>query len=408
MTQHRRTHDFETEKISSGFPLRSLSCQHLSEIVSEYKAFEKNASTIFGIHQQSLWVENWATHVNDEVYVLCIHENEKLVFALPFEVARCRTAWVGRFPAGVHSNANFPMLDRFAQLPTEEELDALKKLSRQKAPKITALYFERQLQQHTGVENPIFKYFHKVKSPNLSLSASLEGGFDGILSRVKGKRRMKRHRQQRRGLEGIGKIEFKILADPQEIEQTLDIYLDCKAKQLATMGAPNTFAGRRHRAFMLANYLASAEALKAGKPQTFALQQLAVGGEVRAILGTCLDWGGIHIEIATHQNDETAAYSVGEYLICESIQDACERNLKFYDLGLGDQRYKRSWCKEETWHYDTMIPIAFYGHYLVGYHTFKSLVKAQIKDSPFLWNTASHIRSIIGPIIERFKKKPED
>lgn len=401
MTQHRREHDFKAEQMSGRTSVRVTSCSHFSEIIEEYRAFEKDPSTVFGIHQQSLWLENWAKHVNDALYVLCIRDNDRLVFALPFEVARCRTAWVGRFPAGIHSNANFPMVDRFAKQPTQEELIELKFLARQSAPKITALYFERQLQKHSGVENPVLKHFSKVRSPNLALSASLEGGFEGLLSRVKGKRRMKRHRQQQRGLESLGDVAFKVLTEPEEIEQTLDIYLACKAKQLSEMGAPNTFAGPKHRAFMLENYLSSAHALKLGKPQTFALQQLSVAGEVRAILGTCLDWGGIHIEIATHRNDETATYSVGEFLICESIQNACERGLTFYDLGLGDQRYKRSWCKDETWHYDSMIPIALYGHYLVGYHTFKSILKAYIKDSPFLWKIASRVRSYIGPYMRR-------
>lgn len=401
MNQHRREHDFETEDASTPLPARALSCVHLRDILQEYKALEAQPSSLYGIHQQSIWLENWQKHVNNDVYVLCIHDNNRLVFALPFEVARCRTAWVGRYPSGIHANANFPMMDRLVAPPTHAELHRLKIIARETAPKITALYFERQLQDHSGVKNPILSHFPKVKSPNVSLSASLEGGFEGILSRVNGKRRMKRHRQQQRGLESIGTVAFKILDDAKEIEETLDMYLDCKTKQLKAMGAPNTFAGPKHRAFMLANYLQSIDNLHKGQKQNFSLQRLDVGGVPRAILGTCLERDGIHIEIATHNNDETAQYSVGEYLICESIKEACNRGLAFYDLGLGDQRYKRSWCREETWHYDSMIPIAFYGHYLVAFHTCKSKVKAFIKDRPTLWRYASKCRSIIGPRIEK-------
>ena len=403
MTQYPNQRDFQAQGTDIISPQRALSCVHFSDAIDEYKMLEAQNTSIFGIHQQSMWLENWAEHVNDEIYILCIHENNRLVFALPFEMVRHQNAWIGRYPAGVHSNANFPMMDRLATYPTRLEFEALKNIAQQSVPKMAALYLERQLQCHSGVENPVLKYFTKTRSPNLALSASLTGGFEGILSRVNKKRRMKRHRQQKRGLQAIGPIIFEVQTEPEAIEETLDIYLECKSKQLAEMGAPNNFAGDKHRSFMRANYLKSAEALKRGEAQTFALQTLRVNGIIRAILGTCLNCKGVSVEIVTHRNDETSHCSAGEFLICESIQHACDNHLEFYDLGLGDHPYKRSWCREEIWHYDTVIAFSVYGYCIAFYHRGLNFLKAYIKDRPSLWKIAAQIRSIIGPIMLRIK-----
>lgn len=395
-------HESKTEIFKNSEPIgpatRTLTCVALDKISDEYATLEAQDLSLYGMHQQSLWLRHWHDHVNNQIFVLCIHDSGKLVFALPFEICRYMGAWVGRYAGGIHANANFPLMDRMAVAPSKAEISTLEKLAKKYHPQLTAIILERQLTEHSGIKNPINTYYMSIRSPNLALSASLEGGFDGALSRVNGSKRLKRHRQQGRRLTEIGDIEFKVVTEPKEIETILDTYLNWKAKQLAEMGAPNTFAGTKMRAFMLANYLKSAGNAYHGGEQQFALQVLQVAQEPYAIIGTCLIDGGISIEIMAHCDDHTNQLSSGEYLICESIQNACARGLSFYDLGLGDQRYKRSWCRLETWHYDAVIPLSTYGYSLQRYQIFKNGLKGYIKSNKKLWHYASKIRSLLSVI----------
>lgn len=395
-------HEAKTEILKNSEPIahaaRLLNCVPFNEICDDYAALENSADSLYGMHQKSLWTRHWHDHVTGKIFVLSIHENGKLVFALPFEITCYKGTCIGRYVGGIHANANFPLMDQHAQAPSKDELLALKKMAKKLQPELSAFILERQLTELEGVKNPLVQHCLTIRSPNLALSASLEGGFDGVLSRVSGSKRMKRHRQQGRRLAEFGPVEFKVVTEADEIETTLDTYLRWKAKQLAAMGAPNTFAGKKMRAFMLANYLESAECARKGGEAHFALQVLKVADKPYAILGTCLVDGGISIEIMAHYNDHTNQLSSGEYLICESIQNACERELLFYDLGLGDQRYKRSWCRQETWHYDTVMPLSVYGHILQRYQIFKNSVKSYIKSNQRLWAYASKIRSMLSLI----------
>lgn len=101
--------------------------------------------------------------------------------------------------------------------------------------------------------------------------------------------------------------------------------------------------------------------LEDGRPG-LELHALTLDGQVVAVLGAAGDreqLSGMFISFDTAS--ETAKFSPGEILVAAVIRAQCARGRVAFDLGVGEARYKRTFCNEVEHLADTVVAVTALG-----------------------------------------------
>lgn len=303
---------------------------------------------------------------------------------LPLERSGNATA---HYVGGKHANGNFPVgkPEDIAALGSAA-LDALENCRQLQEVGINAVALERQYAEWKGVSNP-FVGRHSVQSPNVALSFCLADGFDAIVTRCGGAKRRKKFRSQMRKLETVAPINLVIPVDGDEAALVLETFFQFKAARFREVGIPNAFGDDATRAAFMDMFMQSANVDK----KVHELHMLKVGDELAAIMGCTVNDGQLTVEFSTF-NPKFSHFGPGEQLFFLSIEDACKRGIEIFDFGVGDERFKRTWCDVETWHRDTFIAVSARGQLTRIAKQMRSTMVRSLKSNEQLWKTAKAAR----------------
>lgn len=127
----------------------------------------------------------------------------------------------------------------------------------------------------------------------------------------------------------------------------------------------------------------------------------AHAGHISAIAS--LSRKGDHVICQFSSIDETICpeASPGELLFWLMIEKACREGVSVFDFGVGDQLYKRNWCRQETIQHDILIPLTWKGALMRPLLVGVTKAKAAIKRNPQLYALAQRWRA------EQCPKTPE-
>jgi CelD/BcsL family acetyltransferase involved in cellulose biosynthesis len=337
------------------------------------------------------WLAHWATHVNNNIAIVTATRNGRLVLALALEVIKQSGLHVARFVGGHHANGNFPaMCHAFTQAEAEALLEQLQAQLRHKPWSVDVIVLERQLAELGGINNPLLAK-GQSKSPNISLHLNVDQSFDAVLDTTRSaKRKRKRHRSQQRKYQAAGGFSVSNPVAKEFAASLLDQYFAMKAYQLKNIGASNTFRNVNEQAFFKALFSDPTP----HPDHDFYLSSLDVGGKIRAIHGSCLHGLRQMVQFTAFSDDELNKTSPGDFLNFALIEAACQSKTQIYDLGVGDEAYKRSWCDVETWHYDAVIGITLRGKLAKLQLDAVRCAKRCIKNNQHLWSFARRIRKL--------------
>lgn len=336
--------------------------------------------------QSPAWVRAWAETVNPDIVVGLVRHHGRTLMALPLEIVAVGPFRVARFPGGSHANGNFAPTDR-AEPPVAADLDALVAALGHARPDIDLIALERLCPERHGLSNPLVCLPH-VASADVGLAVNLEGGFEGVLGRVSGKRKRKKHRSQQRKFEAVGAIDCGRARSAAEASALLDTFFALKGERLKRMGADDVFADGKVRTFFRRLF---GEAAESGAP-AFVIDRLTVGGVVRAITGSSLSGGRLICEFSAFSDDELIQASPGDYLFYENIASACNEGRAVFDFSVGDERYKREWCDIETVYADVRLPLGFKGAALAGFIGLRAALVRRVKSNRRLWAMLRRMR----------------
>jgi CelD/BcsL family acetyltransferase involved in cellulose biosynthesis len=85
--------------------------------------------------------------------------------------------------------------------------------------------------------------------------------------------------------------------------------------------------------------------------------------------------------------------SPGELLFWLMIERAALTGASLFDFGIGDQDYKRRWCRSETLHHDLMIAVTPRGRIAERLLIALTRAKARIKNNTALYSSIQRIRA---------------
>ncbi len=360
-----------------------------AQAIAAYKQFSANA--IHGPAQSCDWISGWTeAHGTDTIVALVSFDSEPIL-ALALEVIRHRGLVEAIYPGGRHANGNFAAIarDRADTLPGGI-VDAITEAIAAAHPDVDVLRLERQQPEIGGVANPLITA-NSAPSPNISLAANLDGGFDAYLERHSGKRKRKKHRSDGRKFDEQGGFRCFLAQSPDETDALLDAFFVMKAKRFRERGIFDVFADPDTRTFFKKLFARHAGSAAPG----YVVQALEIGGAIRAVTGNSICEGRVVCEFSGFIEDKGLSTSPGDFLFFENIAWTCENGHSVYDFSVGDEFYKRQWCDFETVQFDTLVPLSMKGRVASAGLGVMASAKRRLKSSPRLWAAAKTLRRAI-------------
>ena len=221
----------------------------------------------------------------------------------------------------------------------------------------------------------------------------LAPSFEALLAGRNAAHKRKKLKAKERLLAAAGTVRVAVAATPAEVEAALAAFFAQKAASLAARGLDDPFAAPAVRDAFRRLALAS---LGAAFP-LLELTSLEVGGRIRAVIGAATHRGRLFALFASHADDDLARASPGETLFFRHIEAACGHGLAAYDMGVGRERYKESWCDERVALLDLRLPVTVLGRLFVAVEAVLGGGKAAIRRNRRFWEVVRRWRArIVG------------
>ncbi len=384
----------EAEGQSRPFPAAPLSLRlhdRMEPLAACWHAME--AQNNLSLHQCYDWCAAWVkTHACNLLIVEGVRDG-RTQFILPLEIVRRGPVRVASLLATAFSNINTGLYaPEFLVAEGGTELrSALQQVRGEFARSFDLLLLEKIPLDWRGETSP-FSSLPSVLNQNAAFQLELLEDFEETLAQLNAKRRRKKLRTSERRLAMIGGYEHVVARTDEEALALLDVFFRQKAARFKAMGLPDVFHSEEARNFF--RQLALTRAQDDNYP--LQLQAIRLSGEnaghIAAVTG--LSRKGDHVICQFGSIDESIAAdaSPGEFLFHLAIQKASEDGARLFDFGIGDQPYKRSWCRIETPQHDLLWPVTVAGRAAAAAHRAKTTAKRFIKRNPRAYSLLQRFR----------------
>jgi CelD/BcsL family acetyltransferase involved in cellulose biosynthesis len=301
------------------------------------------------------------------------------------------TCWMGlrvAAPAGgKHANYHLPLVARNVPIPAPPALRALLRQAGRMLG-IDAYLLANQPKSWDGLENPLAEGGRA--SPSNGYRLMLSADAEETLARALSKDARKKLRQKSKKLNELGPVTHRVAKSAQEVDLILAAFYEQKRVRFQEMGVANPFEAASTQAFLRAASLAG---LDAGRP-AIELHALTLGERPIAVFGGAVSahrCSGMFISF--EQSPEIARSSPGDLLLAEVIRFRCRRGRRAFDLGVGEARYKNSFCNEVEELVDVTIAVTLRGHAYAAAVSSLLRAKAFVKQTPWLWAMTTRLRA---------------
>ena len=125
----------------------------------------------------------------------------------------------------------------------------------------------------------------------------------------------------------------------------------------------------------------------------FIIQGLEVDGKTIAVMASSSWHRTLSIDFMGFAEGDALSTSPGEFMIYEVMEAACEGPTHTFNLGVGDETYKREWCDTEVTLYDSAIPLTTKGHILAAASATSGAAKRFVKQNRLVWSAVKALRA---------------
>ena len=353
------------------------------------------------IHQTYDWCRAWIEETRaTPLIITCVYANGpksgKTAFILPLTVQRLGLFRVAGYIGAEHNNVNFGVFsDFFLQDCNDETMAEIRQQIAALPLGVDYIHLDRQSPERAGQVHP-FSYWPTIESQNHAFQVTLDGGIDAVLARSNGKRRRKKLRTSERRLDELGGYDYVQAKSPEEAKNLLNAFFAQKAARFEQHRLPNAFADERIRAVF---HRLSQESLNLQRKmiELHAIRLRQHDGLICAVSAISRKGSEAICQFSSIAMGKTEHASPGELLFFLVIHDACDTGARVFDFGIGDAQFKRSWCDQETPHFDNIIATSTWGS--VGALTASKItgLKRVVKNRPTMFKVAKTARAWMAP-----------
>ena len=228
-------------------------------------------------------------------------------------------------------------------------------------------------------------------NPSNAYVADLFGTWTEFYEAKRSSATRRRDRTKLKRLGEFGEVRFVTPQERGEIERSVDVLIEQKARSFARMGVANMFARPGWSEFFAA--VATDERTRG----LVHVSRLDVGSTWAAInLGLVFRDTYYHV-LASYDDGETSRFGPGVAHLRELLRYSIERGLKHFDFTIGDERYKREWSDRTIMLYDHVAAASVRGWAAAAMVHGHRRLKRFIKQNEALWSLFSRARAAIGP-----------
>lgn len=358
-------------------PFRIEITSDLARVESAWRAFEGSAwATPF---QRFDWVSAYmrSSDAAGDTRVALVHDDaDRLRLVLPLSISRRLGCRIGAPIGGKHASYALPLVARPGTLPDADELGAmLAAIGREL--RLDAVVFPDTPAVWSGRQNPLARWGMPGANPAYRLTLGADG--EETLRRAVSKDGRKKLRSKDRGLSALGRVTFARADGDDAVERALAVFLRQKRERFTQQGIRDPFMDDSVRRFLRA---AARPALPGGMA-AIELYTLSLDDRILAVFGAAVDGRALSgMFVSFEASHETARFSPGELLLTHVIRDCCERGFTGFDLGVGDARFKRTFCNEDVALLDAIVPLTAAGRVYASVRRAGVDLKRRLKASP--------------------------
>jgi CelD/BcsL family acetyltransferase involved in cellulose biosynthesis len=386
----------------------------LEPIESEWRRFERHADcTPF---QTFDWLSTWQRHIGRRAHVqpviaLASFADGSTACILPLGIDCCRGArrlcWLGQDL----NDYNAPLVARdFAQRVSPDAFRAVWSALRRRMQQDPLLghdwiELEKMPQMIGGQINP---FFNLALAPNPSGAhfVRLGDSWEKLYTLKRSSATRRRDRAKRKRLAQFGAISFLTCSNANEAKQTLEVLIAQKARLFAQRGIPDMFDRPGWREFFLALAAASPPSPAFARDGKLAVHISRVQfGTISGAANLGLVFRDTYYHMfASYDDGALAHYGPGALHLRELLAYAIGLGLRRFDFTIGDEPYKLEWSDTHIKLCDYTAAATARGLLSCGRSIIHRRLKRFIKQTPVVWQVVSHLRSRLGPLLQRFSR----
>ncbi len=366
----------------------------ISLLKLEWQALEQNASC--NIYQTYTWV-NIALetlHKCDTPLIITGRLNGRLEMILPFVVTGKWLKilkWVG----DSHTNiGNGLFSNEFLKRGESVDIDFLKSVVQKIHGGLLHTKLINQQFKINGSPDPLLAMPWQ-QGVNSFFKMDLSGGFDALLKAGNAKRKKSRFRSRVKQAEASGGYEFTRVDSHDEAEAAIGEFISLKEQRFAELGISDVFACRNADTFI--RKIAKTPTVSGINPLVLFI--LKIGGKTRAIFAGGVIGKTINGQLNAISVDELSRIGPGELLLHLAAKELAEDGFDTFDLGVGNERYKRSWCQHELVTRTTIVALTPMAIPLAAFDRALHGLKRSVRNNPFLWKFIKTLRRLKATVL---------
>jgi CelD/BcsL family acetyltransferase involved in cellulose biosynthesis len=304
---------------------------------------------------------------------------------LPLSVTRKGPVKVAGFLGGKESNFNVGLF----RSPAEWSAASLRALLTDAARAMGAdgpdlFLLQNQPLTFAGRDNPLARLPHQA-APSAAFESALSGDAEGFLLARLSKEGRKKLRKKETRLAGMGALRHIVARDAATAARILEALLSQKRARFDTAAAKAHFEDPTLQRFLAA--------LAKDGTGPLELHALTLDDRIVATYAGALHQGRFSCMYNSFDADpEIAKSSPGEILLTKLIAAKCIEGVTRFDLGIGEARYKNSFCTETVALVDSVVPVTLAGHVVAPFVAGRLRLKRMVKQNPRLMALARHLQ----------------
>jgi len=251
------------------------------------------------------------------------------------------------------------------------------------------LYLRNQPRGFGAFENPLLGG-DACPSPSFAYGTALPANVDALDCQTS-KASRKRLRKKERRLAELGALTFEHGASGARAREVIAALIAQKSALLAAKGAAGVFDAPEMRAFLE----------RACHARAVEVNALRLSGRVIATyVGLAMDGRFSALANSYDKDEDIARCSPGDILLRAVMRDLVARGFAYFDLGVGEARYKDAVCDETIALYDLVIPVTTRGALAAPLLRTLLDAKRRIKQTPWLSRLSERAR--LSGLFRRF------
>ncbi len=325
-------------------------------------------------------------------FIAARDRQDRTVALLCLGLQRYRGFRLASFLGGKETNFNFGLFRPGAHFSVADVRALLNDAAAALGPEAPDIFvLKNQPFEWAGILNPLALLPHRA-SPSFAYATKLAADGDAFLATKLSKDTRKKLRKKESRLAEMDQLALISGEEPRFARKILDAFFAEKIRRCAEKSIATDFAAATMRAFF---DRLSRERAASGKPW-LELYGLSLGDRIIATYVGATHHGRFSAMVNSFDSDPSIAKSSpGDLLLMKLVAAQCAKGRASFDLGIGEARYKATYCDTAVPLFDIVLPLNAKGRILAVKQALGWRIKTTLKKHPRAFAMLRRIKHFI-------------